>query len=79
MRMTALITGWALALTAAALLVAGIAAAAPGTPEFGASALGQVVAQQWELARGFQHMLLAGVAMLCALAAFILARMLPND
>lgn len=79
MRMTVLIAGWALTMAATALLVAGIAAAAPATPEFGATALAQVVAQQWELARGFQHMLLAGMAMLCALAAFILARMLPND
>lgn len=79
MRMTVMSAGWAMTLAAAALLVAGIAAAAPSTPEFGATALAQVVARQWELARGFQHMLLAGMAMLCALVAFILARMLPND
>jgi hypothetical protein len=79
MRITVLITGWALVLTAAALVVAGIAAAAPSSPNSAMSALGQVLAQQWELARGFQHMLLGGIAMLCALTAFILARMLPSD
>jgi hypothetical protein len=79
MRMTALSAGWALILAALALLAAGVLAAAPGEPVPGASALGQVIAQQWELARGFQHMLLAGVALLCGLAAFILARLLPGD
>lgn len=78
MRMTALLTGWALVLTAAALIIAGIVAAAPSNPDSAMSALGQVMAQQWELARGFQHMLLGFVALLAAFAAFILVRQLPN-
>ncbi len=79
MRLTMLILGWALALTAAALAIAGIAAAAPGRAEFGTSAIEQVLAQKWLLARGFQHLLLAGVAMTSGLAAMILARLLPEQ
>lgn len=78
MRLSLICAGWALALVAAGLLVAGLMAAAPGLAPPGASALDQVMAQNWELARGFQHMLLAGVALLCGLASLILARLLPK-
>lgn len=78
MRLSLICAGWALALIAAGLLVAGLMAAAPSLAPPGASALDQVLAQNWELARGFQHMLLAGVALLCGLASMILARLLPQ-
>lgn len=79
MRMTALFTAWALVVTAAALIIAGIVAAAPSNPSsFGMGAVEQMLARQWVLARGFQQMLLGFVALLAAFAAFILVRQLPN-
>ena len=77
MRVIVMGLGWALLLAALALLVMGIAAAAPGSLDSSASAARQVAAQNWSLARGFEALALAGLALIGAMGAFILAQMPP--
>ena len=77
MRMIVIGLGWALVLAALGLLGLGIVQAAPGSLDSSASAARQVAAQNWSLARGVDALLLAGLAQIGAMGAFILAQMLP--
>ena len=78
MRMIVIGLGWALVLAALGLLGLGIVQAAPGSLDSSASAARQVAAQNWSLARGVDALLLAGLAQIGAMGAFILAQMLPQ-
>nr|WP_314074443.1 hypothetical protein [uncultured Roseococcus sp.] len=77
MRAIVMLLACVLLFAAAALLVSGIISAAPGEPDFMASTAAQALSRKWMLARGFQELLLAGTALIAALAALILRALIP--